>query len=279
MAFGGDWLLAVDPGPFLARAALVAGETVKTAWILAAQRAGLHDRGSYIAGIQAAAVVVGELSEHGDIWEVITTITNDSDHAGFVENGHPAYRLSERINWSGPKVRTSAAGRPYLRIPFRSYAHQDQGAQAASGMTPTAQRAMMPRDIYARARALDPTIQGLVPGSRTRTITSWGGRLSTGPATLTSRPRDARVIGTASDGSPIINSRWKSSQYEGMFRSPMKGGGSSYHTIRTITPDSTGWGIPAVAGRHVAENLAQLLPSDAGLAALLVDVLQGAVLF
>ena len=73
-----------------------------------------------------------------------------------------------------------------------------------------------------------------------------------------SEHRSARQVGRDRGGNPLMNPAWKSSKYHGLFKSGPKGH-SQYTTIRTITPRSMGWNIPAQAGYGVARQVASVL--------------------
>lgn len=69
-----------------------------------------------------------------------------------------------------------------------------------------------------------------------------------------------------------VNPEWQSSRYHGLFKTGSRGH-AQYMTIRTITPDSEGWHIPAQAGLFVAERVGRHLENDPAL----VQVLEGAM--
>lgn len=119
-----------------------------------------------------------------------------------------------------------------------------------------------------------------------------GGRLSVdmaGPATRMSPNgenvewwRGARAVaGRAAGGVKLTNPAWKTSKFQSLFRSTMDGGGSRYMTIRTVTPQSEGWRIPAQQGLGVARQVAGALnggPGHARLAQLLAKTAADALL-
>lgn len=73
-----------------------------------------------------------------------------------------------------------------------------------------------------------------------------------------SEHRSARYIGRDAQGNKLVNPAWKSSRFEGLMKTgPARH--TKYLTIRTITPDSKGWNIPALAGKGVARHVAGLL--------------------
>jgi hypothetical protein len=57
----------------------------------------------------------------------------------------------------------------------------------------------------------------------------------------------------------MVNPAWQSSKFSGLLKSGPKGH-SEYTTIRTITPNSPGWNIPAKQGLGVARMVASVVP-------------------
>ena len=77
--------------------------------------------------------------------------------------------------------------------------------------------------------------------------------------------RSARAVGRDAKGQRLANPAWQNSKWNNLFRTEQVGAGgrreSTYMTIRTLTPHSLGWNIPAQAGRHVARRVAAILQS------------------
>lgn len=57
------------------------------------------------------------------------------------------------------------------------------------------------------------------------------------------------------------NPQWASSKWQGMFRSGPRGH-SQYTTIRTMTPHSQGWHIPAQVGKGIARQIGTFVQQD-----------------
>ena len=152
---------------------------------------------------------------------------------------------------------------------------------AASGTTMATRKAMMPRHIYNEAKKLDATRRMGAGAQRTpggqfvaADKYKWGGRLQRGKqagiamggpgASAATKgwveSRQAHTIAGRIKGKSVTNPAWKGSKYQGLFRTEQKkaGGGhdSTYMTIRTLTPDSIGWNIPALVGKRVAFKVA-----------------------
>lgn len=276
-----------DVGQVLERATMAAAETIKGIWIARAIKLDIRRTGAYIAGIQK-----GEIRQvKKDIGDRVATITveivNTAPNAQLVEEGHAAFHLPSHIRWGNNegRIKRTKDGKPFLHIPFRHRAHASAAKAETGGYTRATMAAMMPSHIHRQAKALHQTtkqnvgpIRGPAVGSRTGTQFvqadryHWGGRLDrshTRPAAPSAVPpqgglehRGERHIGRDSKGKPMTNPAWKSSKYHGMFKSTEGPGGSkhpAYMTIRTITPDSPGWNIPAQAGKHIARQVAHVV--------------------
>ncbi len=283
----------------LATAALSAVDYVRGLWINVAQDCGAHDIGQYIEGIRGASaeIVEGPAGPEAGVFDIELSMTNNAKHASIVEDGHQAFHLPSRINWSGGKVKQGKHG-PYLHIPFRHTAHVSPEEAIAKGYTRSAMSRMMPSDVYAAARKLKSTARQNVGPVRSGTGQfmafdryNWGGRLHRGDVgtglrgvdgslhrerrgETTIRPGSMRPGGRAA----IVNPEWQASKFEGVFKA---GGGrgrhSQYMTIRTITPNSKGWNIPAQVGRGVVRQVAANLSSDPYLNELLRAAIEAAV--
>ena len=142
-------------------------------------------------------------------------------------------------------------------------------------------KAMMPRHVYSEAKKLDATTRMGAGAQRTpggqfvaADKYKWGGRLKRGaqagiamggPGASSAtkgwvESRQAHTIAGRIKGKAVTNPAWKGSKYQGLFRTEQAtaGGGkqSTYSTIRTLTPDSPGWNIPALVGKRVAFKVA-----------------------
>jgi len=273
-------------GP-LQQAANAVAEYVRMLWIRVAQMQGAHDTGAYIAGIRDDAIVNFDVSEgDGALADITISITNTAKHASIVEDGHPAFHLPTRINWSGGHVKMGKNG-PYLHIPFRHSAFATADQLDEKGYTVGARRSMLPRSVYELAKRLRYTTRqnvGPIRSSGGRWVAfdryKWGNRLARGhvPTGFIGGPDCAyeERRGPRQIGRTATNPAWKNSRYEGLFKSGTKGH-AQYMTIRTITPKSTGWNIPAQQGRGIARLVAGSLGSDPNVQALFDEALLGAL--
>jgi hypothetical protein len=308
----------------LERGALFAGQFVQGVWLQRAQQLDIRHTGRYLRGIGKDArieLVQGapEVSVDGDLqFEIIVDITNTAAHASFVEDGHPAFHLPSRIDWSrgDGRIKRTEDGRPYLHIPFRHYAYR-RGATAeelasgepprhtreGSGYTYQAVRNMMPESISREASNLQrrlPTNAGVQRRPDGQFLAAdryrWEhpqqhhnrrlDRSGTSPMFIMGgrdigyeEHRPARQVGKDPQGNPMVNPAWQSSKFHGLFRGGPKGQ-EQYMTIRTITPDSEGWHIPAQVGMGVARSVASIVEhGEAGrkLGALVAAQIQAAL--
>jgi len=282
----------------LNRGALFGAQYIQGLWIRVAQGMKVHDKGDYIRGISAdARLDVEHNAIMGDTWEVVVAITNTCPHASIVEYGHPAFSLPQAINWgSGTgRIKRNEKGEPYLHIPFRHAAFADADKREEQGMTQGTLRRMMPEHIYAQARNLSRVIKqnaGLqygVHGYRAADKYHWPKqrhrrRLNRGHTSPSiqlganqrqdpgahspgrhnvgfEEHRGARMVGRDRNGGALVNPAWMRSRFHGMFKSGPKKH-TQYMTIRTITPHSAGWNIPAQHGRYIMDKVATSLRSD-----------------
>ncbi len=264
-------------------AMLAAGYIAGGLWPAIAMEAGLRSTGAYIRGIQQSGriTVVQEPALKSGMFEMVIEIVNTDPKASIVEDGHGAFHLPSKIDWGRTtgSIKRTKEGKPYLHIPFRHRAAASMKTIKDQGYLPSTVKAMMPSEIYKQAKQLAFTTkqhQGrqysqqfgregqFVAADRY----NWGGRLKRSPGRTgfhQSRTgqhyeerRSSRSVGRDRHGM-LVNPAWSSSKYAGMFRA---GGGStqtSYHTIRTITPDSLGWNIPATPGYGIARKVASKL--------------------
>ena len=271
----------------LRRGAMNAANLIQGVWVTRAQALGLRNTGlqSYVGGIQKAArieIVSEQMTfdpkpDQGgqDVswYEIVVEVTNTCPHAQIVEEGHAAFHLPSKINWAGPNVKHTKKGTPYLSIPFRHRQYQTEKQADIGGATRMALRAMMPEAIHKEARKLSftrPMRAGRQYDAQGRYTAKdryhWGGRLNrSGASTGFHVSPGGTVVGERrgehSVAPGMVNPAWKSSKFHGMFKSGTKGH-PQYMTIRTITPDSPGWNIPALAGKFIAAQVASGIASS-----------------
>lgn len=292
----------------LRRGALYAGQWVRGTWTRVAQGLDVRETGAYIRGIQdegRVEVVSETLDETGgrSQLEIIVAVTNTAAHASLVEEGHGAFHLPDKIDWArmSGRIKRTKDGRPYIHVPFRHRAYASAEERAAGGYTTATIKAMMPEEVYAKARRLAYTQKLGVGPIRTPTGQwvaadryKWGGRLDRsgtrpqfimgGPGVGAGGPgepgyeehRGARQVGRDANGNPLINPAWKSSKFHGMFKSGSKGH-TQYMTIRTITPNSPGWNIPARQGLYIASRVARAAEASEEIRSLVLDAMLSAL--
>jgi hypothetical protein len=261
-----------------------AAEFARALWYQRAQDMGIRRSGAYLQGIADAEVrILSEQSGESTV-DVVFEIVNHSPDARIVEDGHAAFSLPKSINWGGPRVKQGKNG-PYMHIPFGHSAFATPEQQAAQGLTPGTVRAMMPEDVYQKAKRLrytTPKREGPIyrtndagarqfvaadrysskPGPSRLPELFAGPQITPGPGRDAWRPA-WRVAGRTRTGQRLTNPAWKSSRFTGM----MKGGSpghTEYVTIRTITPRSAGFNIPAMPGYGVARQVAGALNQGIG---------------
>jgi len=278
------------------RGALLAGEYVKQVWGIAALELGAFDTGEYRNGItDEGRIEIMRTPAGGTAVGIDLIVTNTAPHASIVEEGHGAFRLAVKIDWgnTGGSIKVSASGRPYLHIPFR---HTVPG-QPVGGMTKSASKAQMPQSVYQQAkrqiwRVANNTGVVRGPGGqfrqrdtyRTESFGQTGAaRMTRGDTSTAFKPdphtgqlvqerRAARVVAPGARGRDMVNPEWKSSRFEGMIKTGSPGH-ARYLTIRTLTPDSAGWNIPAMMGYYVASRTAAALDSGPELGDLFVQAM------
>lgn len=277
--FAIEWLdgIGLPDGPDPARvlpairaATMEAAQAAKQLWILRATQKNISDSGDYVRGIQEEGnVQVTHTKSSGLSLELHVTITNTSPHASIVEDGHGAFHLPSRINWgSSPRVKRGKNG-PYLHIPFRHHTPP----KAGGGATRAATRSQMPQDIYRRAQRLQrrvATRAGPIRNAAGQFLAADRYSRSKGPARLNSnvdgvrvgpggqavvhRHTTARPVAGRIKGRQVENPAWQTSRFHGMIKTgPARH--TRYLTIRTITPESRGWHIPAQMGHGIAREV------------------------
>ncbi len=271
------------------RGALFGGQWLQGLWIRIAQERDIRRSGEYIRGIQEQ----GRIEVSGDGFDLLIEITNTCGHASIVEDGHAAFSMVAAINWSGGSVKHGAKG-PYLHIPFRHSAYASSARADAQGLTMGTRRAMMPEDIYRKAKRLQyrqrlnvgrqydasgrfvaadryawqhPNVKAgrrMHRGEVSAAFTMGGPGVDLDGWAGSYERRSTRLVGRDHNGNPLINPTWKQSKFEGLFKTGAPRH-SEYMTIRTITPRSEGWNIPAQAGHGIARTLASIAPGSEAL--------------
>ena len=287
----------------LRRGALYAGQWVQGVWARVAQELNVRGTGAYIRGIQdrgrveiLSEVEGGQLGTWGlDRVEIVVGVTNTAPHASLIEEGHSAFHLPDKIDWARMtgRIKRTKDGRPYIHIPFRHRAYASAEEREEKGLTAGTIRAMMPSEVYKKAERLTYTQKLGVGPIRTPTGQwvaadryKWGGRLERGgtrPAFIMGageaaheEHRGARQVGRDGNGAPMINPEWGGSKYQGLFKSGSKGH-TQYMTIRTITPNSPGWNIPAQKGLYIAARVARSAEASEQLRALVLEAMLSAL--
>jgi hypothetical protein len=262
---------------------MIVAQMVKQLWIARAQQLGVSDSGEYVRGIDEFGEI-RRVYERGTLTsiEVQLQIVNTAKHASIVEDGHAAFHLPSRIAWGDPGKRVKRGKKgPYMHVPFR----HGTPTKASAGPTNSAIRNQMPPDIYNRAKSLARTVpqnqgpfygangvgthtgqmfmkadtyrrQG--PGSpRLSHDVGVGVQVSPNGIGLEARRGSRGIVGRI-DGKAATNPAWKSSKYAGMMKTG-QARHTRYITIRTITPTSPGWNIPAKGGRGIARQVAHAI--------------------
>ncbi len=278
--------------------AMMLAEYARGVWLRVAQGLDVRHTGEYIRGIQDGGVrrLSAEDTPTGRV--VTLELLNSAPHAGIIEEGHPAFSLAARIRWGSGKgsIKRSKDGSPYLHIPMRHHAFVGAEARAAQGTTRAALSSMMPEHIYKQAQRLQFTTRRNVgpiyhargtgadthaqfiqrdrynrPKNRaaldrsgtTPSIQLGGPGSGTGAHNIGfEEHRGSRMVGRDRGGAPLINPAWATSKYHGLIKTGSKGH-AQYMTIRTITPSSPGWNIPAQRGLYIARRVAAMLQYQA----------------
>lgn len=253
-------------------------QLVQQVWVARAQQLDIRQTGEYIRGLtgegsvevikpagpDASGAVVGTIA-------VVAT----APHSAIVEDGHAAFHLPSKINWSGARVKVGKNGK-YMHIPFRHSAFADEATQQANGYTRATIKSMLPQDVYTAAANLKRTIKrnegpfydgdqfkaadAYNKGERLKRGAVQAGFTVGGDGKVRVERMPSRTVGFIR--SPmggkltLVNPEWKSSRYEGLMKSGPKGH-SQYLTIRTITPNSKGWNIPAQEGKGIGRIVAR----------------------
>lgn len=275
-----ELLRAVERGTHLV------AEYIQALWVNVALEVGPRGTGEYIRGIQSDGIISVSVAPEGapGLLAVSIEVTNTSEHASIVEDGHGAFSLVQAIDWNaGGRIKQAKDGTRYLHIPFRHAAYAAPDSRTRAGLLPATLRRMMPQEVYAKAQRLArriPANQGPIfrptptgPQFMAADRYNWEGKgahalhrgeVRTGfhqsrTGELFEERRSERRVGRDRFG-PLVNPEWKTSRFEGMFKSGPKGH-SSYMTIRTLTQKSQGWNIPAQVGYGIARRVEGMVAS------------------
>jgi hypothetical protein len=227
-------MMPAFPFPDTAEAVRQSGIFAHSTWIMLAQ-SGQYIRtttGAYVRGLQAA----DSLQYPVDNDLLTTLVVNVAPHARVVEDGHAGYHLPSVINWATARgAKQNKKGRWYMSIPFRHRAPAGRG----SGATAASQQAMMPQQVYDRAKRLRP-------GERL-TAGPTRGRARQAPGLTPYQPRYAPNVRPGYTHASI---------YEGMQKRGAKGH-TQYMSFRTMTENSPGWNVPPRPGTHLSQVVVQ----------------------
>lgn len=251
------------------RGAFMVGEYIRQLWTTIAQQRGVHDSGAYLRGIAVDGTIhvkEAETLEGRPLLDLEIEVTNTSEHAQVVEEGHSAFSMPQAIKWgSSPGVKRGKSG-PYLIIPFRHTTYKTPAGRAQSGSTPSAQRQMMPESVSQRASSLQAgqrlqagQIVGREQAPIAGRVVSMGRGSDRHAVQIVHRAQ--RVVGKDRAGHLLENPAWASSKYDGLTRVGAAGHGA-YVTFRVITPTSKGWNMPAVPGHFIARDVAALVAAS-----------------
>lgn len=283
------------------RGALFVGQFLLQVWTQRALDAGLDARGKYLQGLGTnARIEIERMDTASDaVWSCTIAVTNTSKIASIVEEGHAAFHMPSRVDWTRTdgSIKRTKKGIPYLSIPFRHTTFVDPSErdpgnpELSAGTTLRSLKTMMPKDVNKEAAKLawhTPLRQGPIRGSEGQFLAAdrykWtdtkAGNAAHRLDRSDSRPqflmgsgighentsieehRSERTVGKDREGNTLTNPAWQNNKFHNLFRT----GGprhSGYMTIRTMTPDSPGWNIPARQGLWIARKvLADVLAND-----------------
>lgn len=261
------------------RGAFEVANGIKARWLTKVRDIGGWDTGKYELGVQTASVVFVSRSVQMPIIQVVIDVVNTAPHAAVVEDGHMAFHLPDKIDWgSSPNVKTFKNGTRYITVPFRHYT-----PRKGPGITKTAERAMMPAEVYNQAKKLvlsERLMQGrqVTPSGQFVAADryNWGGRMERLVPVGHKVGGILERRGQTEVAPGMVNPAWGSSKFHGMVKfGPVRG--ESYRTFRILTEHSVGWNIPAQAGRHIAADVAREAERDSGLQDLFAAGIAGVV--
>ena len=231
------------------QALLDAAEATKLVWLHRAQMKGIRSQ-EYLEGIRTATVKIESIVKSDRATVGSVRITNRASNAAVIEEGHGPFHLPSRIKWPTPKTKVSKTGTRYIDVPFRHFAYTSKAEQIRKGYHERSKRHMMPKDVYEYAKRLGRTVRrNLGPQ-----YDSKGNYVAADQYSKAGRTRLGHRDTLTAMGVPGLPSI-----YHGMIRTgPV--GHTQYLTIRRLTERSRGWNIPAKEGKHVARDVAVVLP-------------------
>jgi len=286
------------------RGTMLAAETAKAIWMdVAVNQFHLRTEGNYLRGIESEGNirVVKAPTSTGAQFEMVVEIVNTDPQASIIEEGHAAFSLPRKIDWgrTDGSIKTGKKGNKYLHIPFKHRAYASETVRTQAGYLPASRKAMMPAEIYDQAKALVFTKADRVGPiynkrgqfvaadrynwekgqRRLKRVAGHTGYKRSKTGEWYEERRGEQRVGRDKHGD-LVNPEWKSSRYAGMIRANTAGQ-TEYFTIRTLTPDSPGWNIPARPGLFIAQRVASILGNNRGVQEALVqgvnEVLGGAL--
>jgi hypothetical protein len=278
--------------PNLKAAVFDGGQRIIATWQKIAEERINRATGSYMMGIQK------EPSITQDGWGC--EVANTAKHARAIEYGHGGFSLPQKINWASTKGKIHhGKNGPYLIVPFRHMTPVKPGDEEDQGATIRHLKNSMPPEIYKFALGLTRSLD--IPGDkqpmlnqatkRMNSTTLWGGRLVQVGNKLyakefhVDKPATMKLVGEF--GKPGLfagkqglfesqKEHWTASKFAGMVKV-----GALRHTrymiFRIITPHSTGWNIPAQAGKYIAQAVAESVAPT--LEALFLDAIRKDITF
>lgn len=252
---------------------LDAAETTRALWLARAEMKGIRDT-DYLEGIRTANVELEEFVMENNVAMGSVSITNESRMAAIIEDGHERYHLPSKINWPTERTKTAKDGTMYLDVPLRHTAFASEGEAKRKGYSHEAMKRMMPSDIYGHAVTLARTIRmnaGKQYNAQGQYVAADKYRVEgteIDPFVASRLTAVQRMIRTNSSGQVIsigkhgagLHVAGLPKKYEGLLRTG-PAGHTEYLTIRRLTEKSQGWWIPAKEGKHIAADVAEMLPN------------------
>lgn len=186
--------------------------------------------GGYVRGLHAAESIIRDYD--GDPFTLV--VQNVAPYASYVDEGHAAFSLPQHIR----RWKLTKNGKRIIVVPFRHFTEHD-------APTGRAARAVMPDAVHQLAKAL-------------------AGRPIKGAGDLYKQSKS--YVYYRAQGWPEVPAgkgyTWKKSPYEGLRArggaTPGGGTQNTFGTFRVITPDSPGWMIPPLEGKHFPTRVIEM---------------------